>query len=220
MIIRKRAFYIITFILCVLLVSAACGDMSQFEEFTDSDGDGWSDAQEKLAGTDPQKLDTDNDGYWDPHDANPLDADIPVVGGAAKQSEAAEQPAPPEEEIVEPEQEKEQEEQATLPEAPPETDSSLAAKEMRMVQKAVKEMMRNNALTEIENPVALPTSDMHRFPDATTEHGDAGTGYVLFLYDFNGDGHPDTNYYPKRYTDGTYTCDRFGNVTQLTTGQE
>ena len=221
----KKARYIITLILCILLMSAACVDMSQFEEFTDSDGDGWSDAQEKLAGTDPQKLDTDDDGYWDPHDANPLDPDIPVVGGEAKPgSETEEQPATEDEEIEEveePEQdEQEPDEQMTTPETPLETDMSLAAREMREVQKAVEIMMRNNMITELENPVVLPTNDMHRFPDTITEHGDSGTGYVLYLHDFNGDGDPDTNYYPKRYTEGTYRCDRFGNVTQLTTGCE
>lgn len=214
MIMRKKALCIIPLILCALLMNAACVDMSQFEEFTDSDGDGWSDAQEKLAGTDPQKLDTDADEYWDPHDPNPLDPDIPVVGGAAKQNT---EPAP-EKEVIE--ESKPEEEQATFPEVPSEPDSSLTAQEMRNVQKAVEVMMRNNGLTELENPVAMPTNDMHRFPDETTKHGNAGTGYVLYLHDFEGDGHPDTNYYPKRYTNGTYTCDRSGNVTQLTTGQE
>lgn len=218
---RKKARYIIIFMLCALLMSAACVDTSQFEEFTDSDGDGWSDAQEKLAGTDPQKVDTDNDGYWDPLDANPLDIDIPVAGGAAKQdTEPAEQPAQENEEVTKPKSNEEPVEQTTLPEPPMETDASLAAQEMRQVQKAVEIMMRNNMLTGIENPVALPTNDMHHFPDMTTEHGDAGTGYVLYLHDFNGDGDSDTNYFPKRYTDGTYTCDRSGNVTQVTTGHE
>jgi hypothetical protein len=218
---RKKVHYIITFLLCVLLMSAACIDTSQLEEFTDSDGDGWSDAQEKLAGTDPQKVDTDNDGYWDPHDANPLDIDIPVAGGAAKQSAGpAEQPAQENEEIIEQVPDEEPVEQTTPPEPSMESDTSLAAQEMRQVQKAVETMMRNNMLTEINNPVYVATNDMHHFPDIRTEHGDAGTGYVLYLHDFNGDGDPDTNYFPKRYTNGTYTCDRSGNVTQVTTGHE
>lgn len=29
----------------------------------DTDGDGWNDEQEKIAGTDPYKKDTDGDGY-------------------------------------------------------------------------------------------------------------------------------------------------------------
>jgi len=44
----------------------------------DSDGDGWNDEQEKNVGTDPSKKDTDDDGYWDPKDPNPLDPNIPL----------------------------------------------------------------------------------------------------------------------------------------------
>jgi hypothetical protein len=228
---KKRLYFTSIFILCILLFSMSCTDLSQFEEFTDSDGDGWTDAQEKLAGTDPQKLDTDDDGYWDPHDANPLDSDIPVAGGAAKQNaDSDEQQTPEVEEDIQEQEEEVQEEvqepdeepveQTTLPEVPPEIDTSLAAQEFRKVQKAVEEMMRNNNITELKNTIMAPTCDMHMFPDALTEHGDAGKGYVLYLHDFNGDGTPDTNYYPKRYTSGTYTCDRFGNVAQVTTGYE
>lgn len=45
----------------------------------DSDGDGWTDEQEAVAGTDKHEKDTDGDGYWDPQDANPLDPNIPVA---------------------------------------------------------------------------------------------------------------------------------------------
>ncbi len=38
----------------------------------DSDGDGWSDEQESIAGTDKNNPDTDGDGVWDPKDPNPL----------------------------------------------------------------------------------------------------------------------------------------------------
>jgi hypothetical protein len=77
-------------------------------------------------------------------------------------------------------------------------------------------MMGNNNLTELANPVAVPTNDMRHFPDATTKHGAAGVGYVLFCHDFNGDGTADTNYIPFDRTKGTYICDRYGNVTQVT----
>jgi len=38
----------------------------------DSDGDGWSDVEEEVAGTDPYNKDTDGDGHDDPIDPNPL----------------------------------------------------------------------------------------------------------------------------------------------------
>ena len=44
----------------------------------DSDGDGWTDAQERAAGTAPDNRDTDADGYWDSKDPNPLDPNIPT----------------------------------------------------------------------------------------------------------------------------------------------
>jgi hypothetical protein len=217
---KTRLIYTGFFIFCMLLMNLACTDLSQFEEFTDSDGDGWSDAQENLAGTDPQKLDTDDDGYWDPHDANPLDRNIPVAGGASEhEQETIEQPSLPDEEEL-PVEVEEPDEEVEIPENPPENNISLAAQEIRKVQKAVEMMMRNNNITELENPVTEPTNNMHKFPDALTKHGDSGTGYVLYLHDFNGDGSPDTNYYPEKYTGSTYTCDRFGNVTQITTCDE
>jgi hypothetical protein len=55
---------------------------------TDSDGDGWIDAQESRAGTDPNKKDTDNDGYWDPQDPNPLDPTIPLPASTPTPEEA------------------------------------------------------------------------------------------------------------------------------------
>jgi hypothetical protein len=43
----------------------------------DSDGDGWTDSQEINSGTDPEDKDTDDDGFWDPNDPNPLDPNVP-----------------------------------------------------------------------------------------------------------------------------------------------
>jgi hypothetical protein len=43
----------------------------------DSDGDGLTDEQERIAGTNPNDVDTDEDGYWDANDPNPLDSSIP-----------------------------------------------------------------------------------------------------------------------------------------------
>ncbi len=95
-----------------------------------------------------------------------------------------------------------------------------AAEELRKVQDAVKVMMQNNKLTQLPHPVTIPTNDMRRFPDASTRHGIAGVGYVLYCHDFNGDGTPDTNYIGWSEIKGTYVCDEHGNVTQVTTGHE
>ena len=65
------------------------------EKIPDTDGDGWDDAQEVRAGTDPTKVDTDDDGLWDPLDPNPLDPAIPRkedIEGEAEPPEAAPQP--------------------------------------------------------------------------------------------------------------------------------
>lgn len=80
--------------------------------------------------------------------------------------------------------------------------------------------MRGNHLEELAYPVTVPTDDMRHFPDATTRHGVAGVGYVLFCHDLDGDGRPDINYILLDKTTGTYTCDRYGNVNQVTSGYE
>ena len=61
---------ILALVICVI----GCGGSGD----EDSDGDGWTDSEEQKAGTNPHKVDTDGDGYWDPHDANPLDSSIPL----------------------------------------------------------------------------------------------------------------------------------------------
>jgi len=172
-----------------------------------------------TSGTDPYNVDSDDDGYWDPHDANPLDAKIPLEeegGKAARETETgpASEQAP---EIV----------PATAPAEPSTSPATStvsptlsAANELQEVQVAVRVMMRTNKLSQLPNPVKVPTCDMHRFPDDTTRHGQAGGGYVLFLHDFDGNGKPDTNYVHSHTTNGTYICDKYGNITQVSTGYE
>ena len=211
-----RKMWILTglLILFLLLSTSSCLVPEESSAMIDADGDGWSNAQERTAGTDPNKVDTDDDGYWDPHDPNPLDPNIPVDKGLPK-------PAPGETVTPTP--------TPTPPAAPTEPATTTvtpavtpeeAAKELRKVQDAVEVMMRNNNLTRFAHPVKVPTNDMRRFPDASTKHGSAGMGYVLFLHDWNGNGSPDTNYIHCSKTNGTYICDEYGNVTQITTGYE
>jgi len=47
----------------------------------DSDQDGWGDACETAAGTDPNDPDTDNDGFLDGADENPHDPNLPLAAG-------------------------------------------------------------------------------------------------------------------------------------------
>ena len=213
---KLRIFLIVLLTLCLLLWATSCQDIEGLSSSIDSDGDGWSDSQEGVAGTDPSSVDTDEDGYWDPHDPNPLDANIPADRGLP---EPALEPAPEQEVAPTPAP-------VETPAAPTTSAETItspgerAAGELRKVQAEVEVMMRNNDLARLVHPVGVPTNDMHRFPDATTKHGTAGVGYVLYLHDFDGDGSPDTNYIYCSKTKGTYTCDEHGNVTQVTTGYE
>jgi hypothetical protein len=44
-------------------------------DYPDSDNDGWNNTEEAIAGSNPQKSDTDGDGITDPEDATPLTRD-------------------------------------------------------------------------------------------------------------------------------------------------
>lgn len=67
-------------LLAALSVSTlACGNGDSKGLPLDSDGDGWTDAQERYVGTNPYSADTDGDGWQDPNDPNPLDPSIPAL---------------------------------------------------------------------------------------------------------------------------------------------
>jgi hypothetical protein len=204
-------------IVCTIILAAAFALLGSIScEPIDSDGDGWSDAQETTAATDPNNVDTDNDGYWDPYDSNPLDAEIPE--NKAPTELEAESPAPTPVEPTETTASTIPEAPSSYTEAPLSSPEAAASEELREVENAVEFMMRNNDLNELSNPVDIPTNDMHLYPDATTRHGKAGVGYLLYLHDFDGNGTPDTNYIHFRTAKGTYICDKYGRVTQVTTG--
>jgi len=204
---RRWIFGVALLILCLLPGTTSCEYLEEFESQLDSDGDGWTNAQEEIAGTDPNNVDTDNDGYWDPLDSNPLDPDIsasdllpePATSPAITPTPTPSVPASS---------------NVTSPVNP----EQAALEELRDIQAAVKFMMTNNKLTSLANPVTVPTNDMHLFPDTSTRHGVVGMGYVLNCHDFDGDGNPDTNYILLGKTKGTYICDKYGNVTQVSTG--
>jgi len=42
------------------------------KDYLDSDGDGWSDAEEAIMSTNPNKVDSDGDNIWDPEDPYPF----------------------------------------------------------------------------------------------------------------------------------------------------
>jgi len=78
MAVRKRGVFLTCLLtLCLLLGTTSCLYPEENDSAVDSDGDGWTNAQEKIAGTDSKNVDTDDDGYWDPHDPNPLS--LPVI---------------------------------------------------------------------------------------------------------------------------------------------
>jgi len=197
-------------ILCLLLGTTSCVPLEEFDSSLDSDGDGWRDAQEEIAGTEPNNVDTDNDGYWDPLDPNPLDPDIPGSDWLTEPATSPTTTPTPTPDVS----------AGSDNEAPTVAAEQMALGEFREVQAAVEFMMRNNKLASLAHPVTVPTNDMRRFPDTSTRHGAVGMGYVLYCHDSNGDGKPDINYIRLSETKGTYTCDQYGNVTQVTTGYE
>ena len=210
---KQKTVYIGFAVLSVLLLLASCVPVEQYDYAVDSDGDGWNDAQEEIAGTNPGMVDTDGDGYWDPHDANPLN---PAIKGSEPPDSVITPPASiaPEPSPTEPTA---SDNNTTVIIIAPEQE---ALRELQRVQEAVRSMMANMDLDKIPNPVTVPTNDMHRFPDITSRHGNTGVGYVLFLHDSNGDGEPDINYIRGRTTTGTYLCDENGKVIQINTGHE
>lgn len=74
---RRLAVIAVSALIVALLAVAVAGCAGEENALLDSDGDGWTDAQEQDAGTDPFRVDTDGDGYRDPEDPSPLDPYVP-----------------------------------------------------------------------------------------------------------------------------------------------
>lgn len=115
-------------------------------------------------------------------------------------------------------------------------EAEAAQTEFANVQSAVIALMVDNGLSTLPNPVAVATNDMGAFPDtsvcgvdkAQDRNGNAYVsgkdkdGYVLYQHDINGDATSTdlVNYVAVQYTQGTYTVDSTGTVTQVTTRYE
>jgi len=120
-------------------------------------------------------------------------------------------------------------------------ESEAADTELANIQTAVVEMMVDNGLATLPNPVGVATNDMSAFPDATSACetdklngpvqgggtaaytlGSDDNGFVLYQHDLYADAASAdlVNYVATQNTNGTYTVTADGTVTQVTTGYE
>ncbi len=68
----KIAFVAILVLLLMMVACSSDSDDPTVAADIDTDGDGWTDEQEKTMGTNPYNRDSDQDGINDPEDPNPL----------------------------------------------------------------------------------------------------------------------------------------------------
>lgn len=115
-------------------------------------------------------------------------------------------------------------------------EQDAAETELANIQNAVIAMMVDNGIAYLPNPVTVATNDMSAFPDTSVcgvdkindsagnayINGQDKDGYILYLLDRTGDSAQTglVNYVASQYTTGTYAVDRYGTVTQVTTGYE
>ena len=108
--------------------------------------------------------------------------------------------------------------------------------ELSDIQAAVHAMMVDNEIATLPTPIAVATSDMNAFPDSASAitvdkiNDPDGTayavgdldGFLLYQHDITADGLGTglVNYVATQTTQGTYTVDAAGTVTQVTTGYE
>jgi prepilin-type N-terminal cleavage/methylation domain-containing protein len=112
--------------------------------------------------------------------------------------------------------------------------TEASATELSNIQAAVTAMMVDNNLSTLANPVAVATSNMGAFPDATSACTVAKLlsptgvayqaadkdGYILYQHDIIADNAETAlvNYVATQTTKGTYTVNANGTVTQVSTG--
>lgn len=115
-------------------------------------------------------------------------------------------------------------------------ETKAAETELANVQSAVVAMMVDNGISQLPNPVTKATLDMGAFPGTSVcgvdkledpngklyIRGQDKSGYLLYGHDITADGDNTllVDYLTVRYTMGTYTVDKYGTVTQVTTGYE
>lgn len=116
--------------------------------------------------------------------------------------------------------------------------SEAAETELSNIQVAVIALMVDNGLSTLPHPITIATTNMGAFPDATSDWGAVKgkikdpdghpyrdgdkAGYVLCGHDITGDGSQTTlvDYLTVRYSNGTYTVNALGTVTQVSTGYD
>jgi len=115
-------------------------------------------------------------------------------------------------------------------------ETEAAETELANIQAATHALMVDNEIATLPNPVTVATNDMSAFPDTSIcgidkiqdtngnlyVRGEDMNGYFLYQHDITGDGAQTglVNYVAMQYTQGTYTVDANGTVTQVTTGYE
>jgi len=114
--------------------------------------------------------------------------------------------------------------------------AEAAETELANIQSNTFSMMVDNGLARLPNPVTVATNDMTVFPDMSIcgvdkiedasgnayVRGQDKDGYLLYMHDKYADADvvKVVNYIDAQYTKGTYTVDKYGTVTQVTTGYE
>ena len=114
-------------------------------------------------------------------------------------------------------------------------EDEAAETEFANIQSAVVAMMTDNGLKTLPTPVTVATDNMSLFPDTTPAvnkgtdpdgvdyDGSDKAGFILYRHDIIADSsstNGTVNYVATEMTQGSYTVDTSGTVTQVLTGYE